>query len=226
MVGEMVGRGRVGRSDVEWVHGFSFRCVLWFDPLGAAGRVTAFPRVRLRLTRGYREVRPLRGRVRGMLLPGCGSTPLGPQAGWQLFRGFACGLPAVIEWFDPFGAVCATCFCRAVVRPPWGRRPGDSFSAGSPAAYPRLQRGSTSSGPCARQASAGRGQSCCLRRGLRGNQPLRTRSFCSKSSLMLHSEEKPTMPHRALQNRSGTKRAPMAPATPTSRKIHQGRVPK
>ena len=33
------------------------------------------------------------------------STPLGPCVGvWWPFRGFACGSPAVIEKFDPFGA--------------------------------------------------------------------------------------------------------------------------
>ena len=40
-----------------------------------------------------------------------------------------------------------------------------------------------------------------------GNHPFLTRSSCSKSSLMVQSEEKPTMPQRALQKRLAMKSA-------------------
>ena len=62
--------------------------------------------------------------------------------------------------------------------------------------------------------------------GFLGNQPLRTRSFCSKSSFMLQSEENPNTPTMLLIRVFSIKSAPMAHPMPTRRKIHQGRVPK
>ena len=83
------------------------------------------------------------------------STPLGPCVGvWWPSRGFACGSPAVIEKFDPFGAAALAVTRRVADQSsvlsavPWrvaglssvlsaARRPHYSITAGKPQAHPR-----------------------------------------------------------------------------------------
>ena len=59
-----------------------------------------------------------------------------------------------------------------------------------------------------------------------GNHPFLTRSFCSKSSRIVQSDEKPVTPSKALAKVLSTNSAPTMQPSPRSRKIHHGRVPK
>lgn len=61
--------------------------------------------------------------------------------------------------------------------------------------------------------------------GLRGNQPLRTRSFCSKSSLIVHNDEKANTPASAATSTLSVQSDQTIPPMPNNRKIHQHPVP-
>ncbi len=61
--------------------------------------------------------------------------------------------------------------------------------------------------------------------GLAGNHPLRTRSFCSKISLIVQKEEKENTPSKEDHSTFVTHKAATVPMIPKTRKIHQQPVP-
>ena len=65
----------------------------------------------------------------------------------------------------------------------------------------------------------------CFRFGFIGNQPFSTRSRCSNISLIVQKEEKEKTPNKEEIRMSLISTVPIMPAMPSTKNIHQHRVP-